>query len=462
MSKIATRSVCQGCGHVERKSLGKCPQCGGTSLVEQRAAIINNGLRLAQPSPSPSRAVRITDVDLSELPRRQLGVQHREALRRLGELDRVLGGGLVPGSLVLVTGEPGVGKSTLLLEVARRLSSSGARTLYVSAEESTPQMRLRAERLNALHDDLYLQAESDIGAIVEEIDRVQPAALIIDSVQSVCVSELGGAPGTPSQVREVTTRCMHLAKQRGITTFLVGHATKDGGLAGPKTLEHMVDCVLSFEASRHGPHRVLRATKNRFGNTSELAVFEMQAAGLVPVDNPSALFVAERPRGRPGSAVCATMEGTRALLVEVQALAVQTSFGTPRRSSSGIDHNRVALLSAVLEGRSGLSLLGMDLFVNVAAGASLDEPAADLSVALAMASSLRGQAIDPDLVCFGEIGLAGEIRAVSRVDSRLEEAARLGFSRALVPSTGTTTSTARGLTLMRVKSVDEAIALGIG
>ncbi|MDP2342193.1 MAG: DNA repair protein RadA [Deltaproteobacteria bacterium] len=458
MSKIATRCVCQTCGHVERKSVGQCPKCGGTALADQRAAIVNPKIRLAPP---PPRAVRITDVDLSESPRRQLGVQHREALRRLGELDRVLGGGLVPGSVVLVVGEPGVGKSTLLLEVARRLSSSGARTLYVSAEESPQQTRLRAERLNALHDDLYLLAESDLAAITSEIDRVQPAALIIDSVQSVFVPELGGAPGTPSQVREVANRCMQLAKQRGITTFVVGHVAKDGGLAGPKTLEHMVDCVLSFEASRRGPHRILRATKNRFGSTSELAVFEMSTAGLLPVDNPSALFLAERPRGQPGSAVCATVEGTRAMLVEVQALCVQT-FGNPRRTSTGIDLNRVALLSAVLERRGGLSLMGMDLFVNVAAGASLDEPAADLPVAMAMASSLRGKAIDPDLVCFGEIGLAGEVRGVPSVESRLEEAARLGFSRAMIPSTGTTTTSARGMTLTRVKSLDEAIALGFG
>ena len=458
MSKIATRYVCQTCGHVERK-LAKCPQCGGSTLVEQRAAIVNKR-KLALVA-EPTRAVRITDVDLTDAPRRQLGVQHREALRRLGELDRVLGGGLVPGSLVLVTGEPGVGKSTLLLEVARRLSSSGARTLYVSAEESTQQTRLRAERLNALHDDLFLLAESDLGAITNEIDRLQPAALVIDSVQSVLVPELGGAPGTPSQVREVTTRCMQLAKQRNITTFLVGHVTKDGGPAGPKNLEHMVDCVLSFEGSRRSTHRVLRATKNRFGSTSELAVFDMQAQGLVPVDNPSALFLAERPRGEPGSTVCATMEGTRALLVEVQALCVQTASATPRRTSTGIDHNRVALLSAVLERRAGLSMMGMDLFVTVAAGASLDEPAADLSVAMAMASSLRGKAVDPDLVCFGEIGLTGEVRGVSRVESRLEEAVRQGFSRAMVPSAGTTTTTSvRGMTLMRVKSVDEAIALG--
>jgi DNA repair protein RadA/Sms len=452
MAKSETRFVCQTCGHIERKWLGKCPQCAAwSSLVEERTAVVNKSGKSAQQTRPAAEPVRITEVDLKEVPRRPLG---------LGELDRVLGGGLVPGSLVLVGGEPGVGKSTLLLEVARRLASSGARTLYVSAEESTQQTRLRAERCNALHAELFLLAETDLTAVVDAIARVQPAALIIDSVQTVYAPELGSAPGTVSQVREVTTRCMELAKMRGITTFLVGHVTKDGALAGPKTLEHMVDCVLSFEASRGGPHRLLRATKNRFGSTSELAVFEMRGAGLVPVDNPSALFLAERPRGQPGSVVTATIEGTRALLVEVQALCVQTAFGNPRRTTTGIDSNRVALLAAVLERRAGLSFLGMDLFVNVAGGASLEEPGADLAVALAMASSLRGKAIDPDLLCFGEIGLAGEVRGVARVESRLEEASRLGFIRALLPAAGTTTTTQKGMALLRVKSLDEALELG--
>lgn len=451
MAKVETRFVCQTCGHIERKWLGKCPDCGGWStLIEEKSATANKASKTTATRPA-GKAIKITDVDITEVPRRKLG---------MGELDRVLGGGLVPGSLVLVGGEPGVGKSTLLLEIARRLAENGQRVLYVSAEESTQQTRLRAERLGALHPELYLLAETDFSAVAGEIDRVAPAALIIDSVQTVYAPELDGAPGTVSQVREVTTRAMQLAKQRGITTLLVGHVTKEGSLAGPKTLEHMVDCVLSFESSRGGPHRVLRATKNRFGSTAELAVFEMQGGGLVPVDNPSALFLAERPRNQPGSVVCATIEGTRALLVEVQALCVQTAFGNPRRTTTGIDPNRVALLSAVLERRAGLSILGMDLFVNVAGGASLDEPAADLSVALAIASSLRARAIDPDLVCFGEIGLAGEVRGVSRVESRLEEAARLGFLRALVPTAGTTTTKPpKGMTVLRVASLDDALAL---
>lgn len=452
MSKPTSQHVCQACGHVERKWLGRCPGCGAvSSFVEEHASAgpkSSKGGSLAVSRPA-AKAIRITDVDITEVPRRKLG---------MGELDRVLGGGLVPGSLVLVGGEPGVGKSTLLLEVAKRLAHSGLRTLYVSAEESTAQTRLRAERLGALHEELFLLSETDLGVVANQIDAVKPGALIIDSVQTVYAPELDSAPGTVSQVREVTTRAMQLAKQRGITTLLVGHVTKDGGLAGPKTLEHMVDCVLSFESSRGGPHRVLRATKNRFGSTAELAVFEMQGGGLIPVDNPSALFLAERPRGRSGSVVTATIEGTRALLVEVQALCVQTPFGNPRRTCTGIDTNRVALLAAVLERRAGLSLLGMDLFVNVAGGATLDEPAADLAAAVSIASSLRQRAVDPDLIIFGELGLAGEVRGVARVDSRLEEASRLGFTRAVIPVAGTATVLApRGMLLVRVGTIDEAL-----
>ncbi len=455
--KKGSHHVCQTCGHVESKWVGRCPQCGAiSSFVEERARSApksSRGGSLGAARPA-QKAVRITDVDLSDVPRRRLG---------LGELDRVLGGGLVPGSLVLVGGEPGVGKSTLLLEVARLLASSGARTLYVSAEESLAQTRLRAERLKAVHPELFLLSETDLAVIGDQIDATAPAALIIDSVQTVYAPELDGAPGTVSQVREVTTRAMQLAKQRGITTLLVGHVTKDGHLAGPKTLEHMVDCVLSFESSRGGPHRVLRAIKNRFGSTSELAVFEMAGAGLVPVDNPSALFLAERPKGASGSIVTATVEGTRALLVEVQALCVQTAFGNPRRTTSGIDPNRVAMLSAVLERRAGLSMLGMDLFVNVAGGASLDEPAADLGTAIAIASSLKQRPVDSELVVCGEIGLAGEVRGVARVEQRLEEASRLGFHRAIVPVAGTSTiQTPSGMGVVRVATLDEALDVAFG
>lgn len=457
MAKADVIFACQSCGHVERKWTGKCPSCGAwSSFVEERAA--KGGARPAPVRPL-GRAVPITEVNLADVPRTQLG---------LGDLDRVLGGGLVPGSLVLIGGEPGVGKSTLLLEVARRMAEKGLRTLYVSAEESLAQTRMRAERLGALHPNILLLAETDLFIVLEEVrahllSYKGPRALILDSVQTLSSSELEAAPGSVSQVREVTARALQLAKGDGISTLLVGHVTKEGALAGPKTLEHMVDAVLSFESTRGGPHRVLRATKNRFGSTHELAVFEMKGEGMVPVENPSALFLAERPRGRPGSTVAATIEGTRPLLVEVQALCVATPFGNPRRTTTGIDQVRVAMLAAVLERRAGLSLLGQDLFVNVAGGAFLEEPAADLPVALAIASSLRGKALDPDLACFGEVGLAGEVRGVARTEARLEEIARLGFSRALVPVTGTQGVRAPpGLALLRIANLDEALELAFG
>ncbi len=451
MSRDATIFACQVCGHVERKWTGRCTQCGAwSSFVEERARK-SSGASAARGERPASKAVRITEVVSENVPRVRLG---------LGDLDRVLGGGLVPGSLVLIGGEPGVGKSTLLLEAAKRLAQQGARTLYVSAEESTAQTRMRAERLGALNEDIFLLAETDLFAVLDEVKAHKPVVLILDSVQTISSPELDSAPGSVSQVREVTHKAMQVAKSWGISTLLVGHVTKDGALAGPKTLEHMVDAVLSFEPTRAGPHRVLRATKNRFGSTHEIAVFEMRGEGLVPVDNPSALFLAERPKGRPGSAVAATIEGTRPLLVEVQALCVATPFGNPRRTTTGIDQVRVAMLAAVLERRAGLSLLGQDLFVNVAGGAVLDEPAADLPVALAVASSLKCAPLDPELACFGEIGLSGEIRGVARVENRLEEIARLGFTRALVPATGTDGVRApEGLTVLRVKSLDEALEL---
>jgi DNA repair protein RadA/Sms len=449
MARSETIYACQACGHVEKKWLGKCPACNAwSSFVEEKQA---KGAASAAARPT-GKAVRITEVDVEKVPRTRLG---------LGDLDRVLGGGLVPGSLTLIGGEPGVGKSTLLLEVAKRMAEKGLRTLYVSAEESLSQTRMRAERLHALHPDIFLLAETDLFAVLDEVRAHKPRALILDSVQTLSSPDLDAAAGSVSQVRDITQRAMQLAKGDGISTLLVGHVTKEGALAGPKTLEHMVDTVLSFEPTRSGPHRVLRATKNRFGSTNEIAVFEMKGEGMVPVDNPSALFLAERPKGRPGSSVAATIEGTRPLLVEVQALCVATPFGNPRRTTTGVDTVRVAMLAAVLERRAGLSLFGQDLFVNVAGGAFLDEPAADLPVALAIASSLKNKPLDPDLACFGEVGLSGEIRGVARVEPRLEEIARLGFSRALVPVTGTEgVHVPKGLTLLRVANLDEALELG--
>lgn len=428
MGRAQTVYRCQQCGHSERKWHGRCAGCGEwNTLVEERAVAERPQARGRVHKRQAAKAVPITSVSGEDAPRRPLGI---------GEVDRVLGGGLVPGSLTLIGGEPGVGKSTLLLTVAHRLAATGMRTLYVSAEESVGQTRLRAERLGALHDELLLLAETDLSVVLQEVERHQPQALILDSVQTVYVPELDAAPGSVSQVREVTSRMMHVAKVQGVSSFLVGHVTKDGAIAGPKTLEHMVDTVLSFEGTRSGAHRVLRASKNRFGSTNELAVFEMQGDGLVEVQNPSALFLAERPDGAPGSVVTAALEGTRPLLVEVQGLCVDSPLGTPRRTTVGFDHTRCAVVAAVLERRCDLALSGHDVFVNVAGGASLAEPAADLPVAIALASSLRNQAVPDDLVVFGEVGLSGEVRGVQRTDARLKEAEKLGFKRVVLASTG--------------------------
>ena len=451
MARARTTYRCSDCAHVVHQWFGRCPGCSAWgTLSEETAAGPKKAKAAARES---TGAVPITEVAAGDHARMRLG---------LGELDRVLGGGLVDGSLVLIGGEPGVGKSTLLLAAGAALARGGHRTLYVSAEESESQTRMRAERLDALSDELLLLAETDLNRVLDEVRRHQPRALILDSVQTVFAPELEAAPGSVSQVREVTARLMHEAKTRGLAIFLVGHVTKEGSLAGPKTLEHMVDAVLAFEGSRGAPHRILRAHKNRFGSTRELAVFEMRSSGLLPVENPSALFLAERPAGRPGSAVFAAIEGTRPVLVEVQGLTVDTPLGNPRRTTIGVDATRTALIAAVLERRTGLSLAGTDLFVNVAGGASVDETAADVPVALAIASSLMNLPLDAELVCFGEIGLAGELRGVPRTEERLEEAARLGFSRALIPVYGADkVEVPDGLVVLPVQNLEEALEVAL-
>jgi DNA repair protein RadA/Sms len=345
----------------------------------------------------------------------------------------VLGGGVVAGSVVLVGGDPGVGKSTLLMQLADRVARGGNRVLYVSAEESIPQTALRAERLGATAPALLLLAESDLDVILEAAARVRPAVLVVDSIQTVFRRDVASSPGSVAQVRECAASIVRMAKEHGIAAFIVGHVTKEGALAGPRVMEHLVDAVLSFEGDRHHAYRVLRATKNRFGSTNEIGVFEMAGAGLVDVPNPSAAFLSERAASAPGSAVVCAMEGSRPLLVEIQALTTPTHFGMPRRTAAGVDYNRMLVLLAVLERRAGLHLATQDVYVSVAGGIAVDEPAADLGIASAVASSLRNRPVDPQTVVIGEVGLAGEIRAVPQLAKRLAEAVRLGFQRAVIP-----------------------------
>jgi DNA repair protein RadA/Sms len=378
----------------------------------------------------------------------------------IGELDRVLGGGVVRGSLVLIGGDPGIGKSTLLLQAARALARATPPVLYVSAEESAAQVKLRADRLGITGEGLLLWAETDLTAVQAEVDTIKPRALVVDSIQTVFLPELESAPGSVAQVRECGARLMTLAKGRGIATFLVGHVTKEGALAGPRVLEHLVDTVLYFEGEHHHAYRILRAVKNRFGSTNEIGVFEMAAGGLVEVPNPSGFFLTERPADAPGSVIVSALEGTRPMLLELQALVARASFGTPRRTVLGADYNRVCLLLAVLEKRAGLPIGNQDVFVNVAGGGRVVEPAADLGVVIAAASSYLDKPVAGDVLVLGEVGLTGEVRAVSGVEARLKAAAQLGFRRAIVPRSNVEGTLP--LPVTGVASVADALATLVG
>jgi len=443
--------VCQSCGHQSRKWLGKCPECGEwNSLVEERARVPKqgtgrNGFKLRE-----VEAVPYNEIESQDDVRVSSGVT---------EFDRVLGGGIVPGTLVLIGGDPGIGKSTLLLQVADRLSASGTVVLYVSGEESERQIKLRGERLSIQAHDLYLLPETNLENIFHEVERLKPGAIIVDSIQTVFSSFIESAPGSVSQVREVAHQFLLLAKNRTIPVFLIGHITKDGSIAGPKALEHIVDTVLYFEGERHHHHRIVRATKNRFGAANEVGVFEMTGAGLVAVANPSKLFLEERPQNAAGSVVTACMEGTRPLLVEVQALVSSTKYGTGRRMTQGVDQNRVALLIAMLEKRAGLQLLGDDVFVNIAGGLEVDEPAADLGVVAAIASSFKNAPVDPHTAVFGEIGLTGEVRGAMQPSVRAKEVQALGFKKIVMPSSNSAgLERMLGVRVVGVRSVEEALA----
>jgi DNA repair protein RadA/Sms len=416
---------CQSCGFQTAKWMGKCPDCNSwDSFVEERAAA-GSGRRGFRAISAPQTApVPIDSIDLETDLRLHTGIK---------EFDRVLGGGLVPGTLVLIGGDPGIGKSTLMLQALNGLARQGHRVLYVSGEESIRQIRLRSKRLNTVSSDMLVVSEVEIEAILTMIDTTKPKALVVDSIQVMFNGDLTSAPGTVSQVRESTVRLMLMAKKTGIPIFLVGHVTKDGTIAGPKLLEHMVDTVLYFEGDRNHIFRILRAVKNRFGSTNEIGVFEMKDKGLEEVANPSAVFLSERPAGAAGSVVTASMEGTRPILVELQALASATNFGTPRRTILGLDPNRVALLAAVMEKMIGMHLMSYDIFMNVAGGVKVTEPAVDMAIVAAVASSFLDKAISDNTVVLGEIGLTGEVRAIGQADTRIAESRKMGFSRCLLP-----------------------------
>lgn len=444
-ARARSHFVCQECGAESVRWLGRCPECAAwNSLVEEAVAppagAAGSGARGAWHSggqgAAPAEPRRLAEVEAPAGERSASG---------LAELDRVLGGGMVAGSLVLLGGDPGIGKSTLLLQVCNHVAGAapgatpasshgaGTRVLYVTGEESAAQVKLRADRLGGAPDELYILPETDLSLIEQAVERLQPGLVVADSVQTVFSPGVESAPGSVSQVRECAAAFMRLAKSRGITTFLVGHINKEGALAGPKVLEHMVDVVLYLEGERHHAYRILRGVKNRFGPTSEIGVFTMGEAGLEEVANPSELFLAERPAGVAGSVVVAGMEGSRPVLVEVQALLSGPNPATPRRTVAGIDHNRLALLLAVLEKRAGLGLGSYDAYVKVVGGLRLDEPAADLGVVLALASAFRERPVDARAAVAGEVGLGGEVRAVARIEARLAEAARLGFARVILP-----------------------------
>lgn len=422
--KSTTMYVCQQCGYDTSKWLGRCPGCGAwNSLKEEfvRPEGEQRGLALglsdaAQPKP-------IASVETEDLPRFLTGS---------AELDRVLGGGIIPGLLVLIVGDPGVGKSSLTLRISAEVARQGRRVLYVTGEESMRQVRMRADRLNALADELYIVSETNLEAIVQHTKNVKPELLIIDSIQTIFRPDIESAPGSVSQVRECSVELLRLAKSQGIATFVVGHVTKDGSLAGPRVLEHIVDTVLFFEGEKSAEYRVLRAIKNRFGNTNELGLFEMRDTGLADVPDASKLFLSDREPDS-GTVIIPTVEGTRPLMVEIQALVARTAYVPPRRTSDAVDLKRLQLLLAVLEKRVHLQLGEADVYVKAAGGIRLDEPAADLTLALAVASSLTGKVMRPKTVAFGEVGLSGEVRAVGQAETRLREAMRLGFTAAVLP-----------------------------
>lgn len=437
-SKAQTQYVCQNCGNSSPRWLGKCPACGEwNSYVEERVA---SEKRSRGRMPRNSTSIAITQIESAKEERIETGIR---------ELDRVLGGGFVPGSLVLVGGDPGIGKSTLALEMVNNVSLSKMSVLYVTGEESPEQVKMRAERMGVGSDRLFVFAETSVENILDEIDKLSPKLAVIDSIQTIYTEDFPSAPGSVGQIRESAAKIMQYAKTNGTAIFLIGHVTKEGTIAGPKVLEHLVDTVLYFEGGREHPYRILRAVKNRFGSTNEIGVFEMHESGLEEVKSPSEIFLSERPANASGSVVVPSLEGTRPILVEIQALVSPCNFGVPRRTTIGLDYNRVSLLAAVLEKRAGLRISGQDIFMNVAGGVRIEEPAIDLGISTSLASSLLNRPVESDIVVFGEVGLAGEVRGVSQVELRLKEAEKLGFKKCVLPR----------INLERLKHSDSNVSL---
>ena len=445
-SKVKIAYVCQQCGHKSPKWQGKCSECDQFNTVVEEVERADSGPR--RPVLADDRPIPITEVETVERPRIETG---------LGELDRVLGGGLVIGSVNLIGGDPGIGKSTLLLQISRQIASQGHRVLYVSSEESVMQTKMRADRLGALDSRLLVVSETNLDLIRKFLEELKPALAVVDSVQMIYRPEIPSAPGSVSQVRECASDLTYIAKRNGISLLLVSHVTKDGSIAGPKTLEHLVDAVFYFEGDRFQTFRVLRGVKNRFGSTNEIGVFEMLSQGLREVANPSELFMSHDRQGRVGSVVVPTYVGTRTLLVEIQALTSRTAYPAPTRRASGVDFNRAVLLSAVLSRRLELDLGGSDIYVNAVGGVEIEEPAADLGIAVAVASSFRNRSVEPRTCVFGEVGLAGEIRGTTQAGTRVLEAARLGFEKAIVPADNLRAIEGGGMRVVPVATLREAL-----
>lgn len=447
----AKKSVyfCQNCGHEESKWLGQCPMCKEWNTFAEEKVVSIKGQKSSVEK--QVQAVTLSSVTTDE---------DERMTTELVELDRVLGGGIVPGSLVLVGGDPGIGKSTLLLQVCQKLSAMNKKVLYISGEESLKQIKLRANRMGEFSENLYLLCETSLNLIQTAIEREKPDVVVIDSIQTMYNEEIGSAPGSVSQVRESTNVFMQLAKGMNIAIFIVGHVTKEGTVAGPRVLEHMVDTVLYFEGDRHASYRILRGVKNRFGSTNEIGVFEMRKEGLVEVENPSEFMLSGKPENASGSVVACAMEGTRPMLMEIQALVCKSNFGMPRRTVAGIDYNRVNLLMAVLEKRVGLPLSGYDAYVNIAGGIRMNEPAVDLGIIMAVASSYKNRPVSEDTIVFGEVGLSGEVRAVTMPEQRVAEAKKLGFKVCVVPEVSLKSiGKVEGIEVIGVKSVNQTMNL---